>query len=475
MGARIAFESPTKEQSGLLLLLMAAVLFVFSVMSGPRGLWANHFRAVVKLTWPIWGMLGYAWLFVFVNPVSSPSISSFTQWMLLGMACFLVNYLLFSRLEEFPWKWAILILLGAGLVQLFVYAYDISIAYVQGRIISMEYLKDIPRVGKKFVSLAVAELFFLSLVLVDFKIRGYSAWSLVLAWLSLLTIASLDARAEYFALGVTFMLVLSWGKARRVVHDWLLRLTPNRWSSYFMVLVIVLTTIMVAGMAGSQRWAQFLTSVNAAVKTDHGGATKGDHNTSDLSESKNTQDEIKKWASPSYWNSHESNDRFRYTVDSSAYLRLSWIKFGVNNFIESPWGIGVNQFPLQELLNQKFPELKAQNLLYKDAEFHSAFLDMAVCLGLPGVCFALYFFYRLFKKSYVIWEKPDDNWSWVAFAVAVILGSALLRLVVDGLTEGLWYYVMSVAGILAGTTAAKEISSEFVSDANRELEYEKNH
>lgn len=433
VGARVAFESPTKEHAGLIFLTSAMIFFIYVERETEVGNWFGQVSKLAKMFFPIFLLIIYACLLALVDPAKSPNVWSFSLWLLVGFYCFATAYFVFSKTKRLHMNTIIFFLLLPGIVQLLVYGYDVFLAYMHGKVANINQVKDVARVGRKFVSLALVELFFLALITINlFKYRGYSISSLLLLTLSLTAIASLDARAEYFALIVVLIVILSIGPLRKLVNKSLSKLAPNPFRSYVFFGIILTIAITTAVMAGNDRLKVFFISIGSAFNSSYG---------------------VIRWADPQYWETVEDKDKFRHVVDSSAYLRMSWMRYGLEKFTTSPMGIGVNQYPLEELLLQDFPELGKKGELYKKSEFHSALVDMAVCMGVPGLLLTGWFFFQILANGFSSLRSSNQE-SLLVIVSCLILVGCLARLIVDGLNEGWWYYIMVVAGTLVGLAEA---------------------
>jgi len=304
-----------------------------------------------------------------------------------------------------------------------------------------EYIKDTSRVGRKHLSIALTELLALSLVAVVFtSAKRNSILTLFLIAITSIALASLDTRGAYFAILMVLFLVGMMRPVRNALIAVLFRMSPRRNVAIGFVVGVCALSAVVALIAGYSRWTQMVPSIKAGVQAETVVNHRGES-----------------WWNEKYWMPTLSPTGDKETpnceagilagcVDSSMYLRVAWARFGIVKWRQAPQGIGANQYPLHNLIERSLTDDGKQEIFR--SSFHSGLIDLAICFGVPGLALMFWFVYQVLHPAYRIVAEEPENVLILAAFLAVAL--CFVRLVVDGLNEGLWYYVMMITGMLAG-------------------------
>lgn len=69
-------------------------------------------------------------------------------------------------------------------------------------------------------------------------------------------------------------------------------------------------------------------------------------------------------------------------ITPNVFERVSWARAGIEAIIQEPWGNGMLQYSLQRTLQDLYPNINISNL---PRSTHSAWIDLALSFGIPGV------------------------------------------------------------------------------------------
>lgn len=184
--------------------LLAAVLLVIAL--GAIGLRRSGVMGCIKPLTPLFVMLLYVVLFD-LSSEAEPDAVFYMRELLLGFIPFLLLYVMFRNQApaQVPML-AVTVFLLPGLVHLAFMYLDIFLAVQHGDVPFLssskhgllEYVKEAPRVGRRYLSLALLHLLCAGLLMTWYLRRvptKYWAWGL--SSLGALSLALLDARAAY--------------------------------------------------------------------------------------------------------------------------------------------------------------------------------------------------------------------------------------------------------------------------------------
>lgn len=309
------------------------------------------------------------------------------------------------------------------------YGWDLTRVDSAGRGV-LEYLKETPRVGRRYASLAMVQLLFASIMIFLLqKSNFYKKVSIILFCMSVLSLLLLDARSAYVSLLLVFLIaavaVPGLGKG---VFCLLLRLSVK-----FKILLIIsfLVITVVAFNTGKSRWSAMSYSFSTAYDDV-------------FHYSQNFDIKSRPYVSTSFWDKPVEDPykctaarEFRCVVDQSAYLRSAWMLVGVKSMWEHPFGIGYSRDYMARLWG-----VDGQVGFYQRND--STLVELVVCYGIFGLIFYLCL---VMVVIFAIRRNLDDK----SFAVIGILGililSVLLRGIHDLISEGVWRYLMALIGI----------------------------
>jgi O-antigen ligase len=141
------------------------------------------------------------------------------------------------------------------------------------------------------------------------------------------------------------------------------------------------------------------------------------------------------------------------TVDSSAYLRIAWLKEGLILFKEHPYGIGFGRNAFGHGLKAKYGKGGGHS--------HSGLLDFAIGTGVPGTLLWLGFFVSLMRLA---WKRSRAAHSPVAILLMLLLLDFGARVFLDSvIRDHMLQQFMLLVGfasvIMMSGTQGKERSS----------------
>ncbi|MCB1963844.1 MAG: hypothetical protein KDF24_11890 [Rhodocyclaceae bacterium] len=391
---------------------------------------------------PLLALLAYAQAFDVGRGVWESR--DYTQTVLISIPPFFLMYLLFQGLS--PRRAALLsvgVLILPGLVHLGYMYVDILRAVSDGHVPFLtsskhgllEYIKDTPRVGRRYVSLALVHLLFGS-GLLAVMLRGVEAryWAWGLSGVCLISLALLDARAAYFSLivGAALLFVVTGpvGGARV-----LRQLVASGRPWWRLATVGVLMVVAVLGYsAGKSRWTALTYSVNAAVH--------------DVSETA-VPPVQRAYVSTTFWSAPigdvaqcYADELFRCKSDQSAYLRFSWLLEGLRSLLVHPAGIGMSGDYMGRLWG-----VAGQRNTYQRTD--SFTVELMVSFGFVGVFLFACLWWRVGKTLRDAISSEHVNRA-ALVAVGGLLFVCVGRGVVDMISDGLWRYVLALLGMYYG-------------------------
>lgn len=431
------YLAPTKYH--LADLLVAVVTVALIVIVGLRDL--NPLAAIKSLR-VLFFFVGYVTVGqYFLFPEAFAEIYSYLSDFLFGFIPFLFCYFV-VRLYGHPRDSMLVIalFLVPGVFHIILMYWDILLAFRPSDIsvspppysFSIESIKDIPRVGRRYLSVGLLHLLcggILTACYFRSSIGRY--FSMVFVSGAVLSLALLDARAAYASLVVGAMLIaftVVSGDVQRMVASYL----RSRFGLKLALGGICVAAIMLGFQAGESRWARSFDSAQAAWHDVY-------HSAVELPQ--------RSYVSASYWDVPPDDFEKCYSekhvrcLDQSMYLRLSWTLEGLESIIKRPFGIGYSKDYFGRLWGVAGEEGKYQR-------GDSFLVELMVTFGLPGVAIFSLMFWR------IIYSLRRANQSGDASPVLFVLGGVILvclaRSLFDVFSEGLWRYLMALMGIYFG-------------------------
>jgi hypothetical protein len=308
----------------------------------------------------------------------------------------------------------------------------------------LEYIKDTPRVGRRYVSIALLHLLWGGLLMAwHFRRPQWQrlAWSLV--GMSILSMAILDARAAYASVLIGgFLTILAVGPMRAwQAVDKSMRLTSPGWK--LALACLSMGVVAVGYNAGKSRWISMSYSVRTAVH--------------DVSDTK-TELALRPYIDAAYWNAPIKDieacfreAHFRCKADQSAYLRVAWLLVGLSTLVHHPFGIGYSENYLGRVWGVAGDESKYQRS-------DNFLVEIMVTLGLPGLAIYGLLFYgvlRVLRRSF-----QSGNANQTLILVCGLIMTCAGRGIVDVFSEGLWRYLMALLGVYYGLVHAERLRVE---------------
>lgn len=442
----VLYTAPTEAKYHAADVLVAVLLALSLVAIGVSrvGL-ADATKAVL----PLVVMLAYVTAQVLA--LEDTSCWPYIQQLLYGFVPYLLFYLLF-RNQPMAGRYVPLIIMAIfvlpSLVLVAYMYFDIGIALQKGLVPFMtsakqgllEYVKESPRVGRRYLSVAMLHLLCGGVLMAWYcqrKLGRYGAWAIVC--LSVFSLALLDARAAYASvIFAGLMMVLVVGPMRAWQEVQTILLIGLGWKP--VVTGLLAGAIAVGYSAGKSRWVAMSNSFQSAA-----------HDVFDTKEDLAQRPYI----NARYWSAPiEDIDKcypeghFRCKVDQSAYLRMAWFLVGLSSIVDLPLGIGYSDNYFGRLLGLAGGEGKYQRS-------DSVLVEHIVSFGLPG----LPLYGLLFWGGVLRTLRRSGQSGEVSAATVLACGIILVcvgRGLVDVFSEGLWRYLMALLGMYYGLLHSNE-------------------
>lgn len=372
-------------------------------------------------------------------------------WQLLfGFVPYLLFYLLFRNQSLTATRAPLLIMaifILPGLVHVAYMYFDIGLALQKGAVAFMEsskqglleYVKESPRVGRRYLSVAILHLLCGALLMAWYFRRSlgrYCAW--VIAGLCVLSLALLDARAAYVSViigGLLMVFAVGPARAWQALRSFL----PIGLGWKLVLAGLLAGAIAVGYSAGKSRWVAMSYSLQAAA-----------HDVLDAKE----ELAQRPYVNAAYWsapiediNTCYLEGHFRCKVDQSAYLRVAWLLVGLTSVIDHPLGIGYSDDYLGRLWGVAGDEGKYQRS-------DSFLVEHIVSFGLPGIALYGLLFWGVLRTLRRSVRSGDAS-----AAMVLVCGIILVcvgRGLVDVFSEGLWRYLMALLGMYYGLLHSNE-------------------
>lgn len=298
----------------------------------------------------------------------------------------------------------------------------------------LEHVKDSPRVGRRYLSVALTHLIlggiFLGVAIDSLKAR-YAGFSIVAA--AFLSLALLDARAAYVSMIGGGVMMLFAPIFRSSIVNLFSLLRKYDWLRFLLTLMIV-AVIGLAYNAGKSRWLSLEYSVTVALK--------------DVSSNVESTAPLP-FVDSNYWNRPIANIKecyegkvFRCRVDQSAYLRVAWLLSGISNLMVHPFGIGYSENYMERVFLERTGENK-----YKKTD--SFIVEVMIAFGYVGMFLWVWLWGSVLYAMSAIRKKAGGHDVIIALLAAIIF-ACVTRSMIDVVSDGLWRYLMALLGIFYG-------------------------
>jgi hypothetical protein len=303
----------------------------------------------------------------------------------------------------------------------------------------LEYIKSFPRVGRRYLSIALVSFFCGSIVLTMISKRKRSfVLGSGLAVVVLISIALMDARAAYFSIACGAILTAAAVVAGPKSFDAAAIVRRHSLSTCavlaFVVLGVAGVVTAVGYSAGKSRWIAVTYSAERALN-DTLAATQ----------------DIKQryYVDAAFWDVPIDDigkcyleGRFRCQVDQSLYLRLSWLIEGGKSLLKYPFGIGYSEDYMGRLwgvggVGGKYQ--RADNFI----------VEIAVSFGFVGIGIWIFLIWRVWttlRQSFQ--EQQTQRFTLLVIGLPLLI--LLSRSLIDVISEGALHYLMALYGIFYG-------------------------
>lgn len=418
---------------------MTCALLILTLATAGR-VWRLSLATSIKPVMPLLVLLVYAMTQGQVTGENGGWL--YAHQFVQGFVPYLLFYVLFRNWS--PKQTPLLLLVVfviPGLVHLAFMYVDIYIAVKSGKMLFetsskqgyLEYVKDAPRVGRRYLSVALLHLLVGGLLATSLStLRSLKFWACSLLSVSAMSLALLDARAAYASLfiGALLALVLV---GRHQAWLTLKSIVGNGWIRKLILAGLIAITITIGISAGKSRYVAMTYSVDAAV-----------HDVLDRS----TPLGERPYVNARYWKEPIDDPskcylegQFRCKVDQSVYLRVAWLLTGLKGVFDHPFGVG------------GYPDHYMGRLwgFVDDAEKYqlgdSFFSQTLVSFGLPGIVLWVIFIGMLFSSVRRSIEAGSQVSTWIVVGlILVCIGRGLI----DDFSLGLWRYFMGLVGMCYG-------------------------
>jgi O-Antigen ligase len=356
--------------------------------------------------------------------------------LLWGLAAYLSIFFLFTRFVFInPTLIVGSVLVIAGFVHLCLMYVDIGAAYWDGRLVFagnprwglLEGIKDLPRVGRKYLSFAMINMIFGCLILaINNPIK--KRYFYFVGALGVIAIVLVDARSAYVSIFLiaVILLIFKWRTIFfKVAGMRLIGLQP------ILALCLILIILTFAYESGKSRWGFMAYSFSKAYEHVFVSIEPV---------------VLRPYVNEDFWSApilnlreYYANHEFRCEVDSSAYLRMAWLLEGVRQAVDHPFGVGGSPNYMGRIWGVEGVESKFQRV---DSEFIMFF----VSYGLVGLFF---YFIMLFSAMMPICRPSKTKLDWVVVSISSLVITMLIRGMFDTISDGLWRCMMVLCGCVA--------------------------
>ena len=453
--AMTLYLAPTKDGYANILVFLLGVVVLVS-----RRFQAHHL-AVLKGLLPL-GLLGlYALLLQHLFPKSNAE--TLIDRLLLGAMAFWICYYVFATMRlgrRYLWLF-FLFVVPAAVHLLYMYT-DIASSVIGLDSVDFETLKDMPRVGRRYLSHVLVPLL-VTTMLLGARVRPQRWLPLVfLAGIGLpaISLALLDARAAYISILGATLVVLVVPPLRREFQS-ALGLWSRRMRWYYPLLLLVLTaTALTAYSSGKSRWSAMVFSFAAAVVDVRSGdadrhsvvdVRSGDadrHSIVDARSGDADRHRKPPFADKSYWNQpikeRCAENKARCWVDQSMYLRTAWLFYAVGQLKEHPFGAG------QKRALMSFDG--APLIHASDGSANTAgdnfIIEAAMAFGFVGLALYGWLWCSVIRSG--VMAVVQAKRKAIPALLVTLIGICIIRSFVDVVSYGLWYYWMAMVGVMYG-------------------------
>ena len=428
------YLSPAKFKYFAADIIATVIVLGFLILNSK---WKEKIGGFIKPVSPILALLAYAMLQDLV--LSNKEGVTYFHDNIYSLIPYFMFYILFKNVDDLNLPSMVLaVLIVPGLVHVGYMYFDIYIKIQNETIILgenglgfMENIKEAPRVGRRYVSMALLHMLCGAILI---KFTPFSPlvklWGSIFLWLGIFSLALLDARAAYVSVFLACLLLLITIGPQ---HTWIFckMIIPNGVKKRAAIVIIILTVLAIGYDAGKSRWHSMAYSIKTAA-----------HDVYDDTQKK----EDRHYVSSEYWNEPIddkcfSEINFRCSVDQSAYLRFSWLITGLQSLIINPFGLGYSN----EYFGHLWGVLGDKNKYQQGDSFLSQHI---VSFGVPGVSILMVLVLM------ILWEMRNNVRTGPMNIYLLGIGGLLIicvcRALVDVLNEGLWRYFMALLGMFYG-------------------------
>jgi hypothetical protein len=440
------YLAPEKYQTADMLSALLLILFLFRYRAKLSTLVGG-----IKVLIPLLILTMYVGLQAWVAGHWDAASLQYVRQLLYGVLPYLLFYLIFCKLAKGQSDILLMaVLVIPGVVHLAYLYLDVFLAIRHGDIAFMfsskhgwlEYIKNAPRVGRRYVSMALLHLFVGGLLVAWHARSGpmrYAAWTL--SGLSVLSVAVLDARAAYASVLIGALL-LAWAVGRREAWRSIQRVL--QWDrAWKLLFVCVFVTAAALGYsAGKSRWVAMTYSLEWAV-----------HDVFQVEAPVSTRP----YVDMNFWNAPIEDvykcylsGQFRCRADQSAYLRMAWLLEGARSLVDHPLGIGYSEDYMGRLWGVEGRTGKYQRIDSFLVEHIVSFGWTAILIYGWLFCGIVFAMRRAVRAGQV---------SAATIMLCALLLACVGRTFVDVFSEGLWRYFMALMGIYYGLLHAKGLQT----------------
>jgi hypothetical protein len=297
----------------------------------------------------------------------------------------------------------------------------------------LEYVKDSPRVGRRYVSMALLHLLCGGLLAAWYakdSLLRQGAW--ILSGLSVLSLALLDARAAYATVLIAALLLAGAVGTRQTFRS--IKNAFHWHPKWKLVLAVFLVPLIALGYsAGKSRWIAMSYSIERAAH--------------DVFDTK-TPLSVRPYVDMTFWSDPIEDvekcyltGQFRCRVDQSAYLRMAWLLEGAQSLVSNPLGIGFSDDYMGNLWGVEGNSDKYQRV-------DSFLVEHIVSFGWPAILLYGWLFWGVVSAMRLAVRAGNTRAATIMLCALVLTCAG--RTLVDVFSEGLWRYMMALLGIYYG-------------------------
>lgn len=431
------YLSPTAEKYLIADLIIVLMLPVWLYVIRPP--W-KVVLSTIKVLLPLLFLLLYVILFDVYT--GNQSGESYIWAKLAGVTPFFLMYMVFRSIKPEQMKTMVIaIFILPGLIHLAYMYLDILLSILRGDLQFksssnsgiLEYVKNSPRVGRRYLSIALIHLLAGGLVMsYYFRCTSGRYWGAGIVFVSIMSLALLDARAAYVSLFIGSMLLVIF-TGPKIIRAAYTVVAALRLSRKIILLVLLILVISIGYAAGKSRWQVMGYSVNSALT---------DVFYTDAKPFSRPYINMNYWATPEDVEKCRRERRFRCIVDQSAYLRIAWLLTGLQSVIEYPLGRGYSPQYFRKVFG-----LSGDTRIYKQAD--SFLVELLITSGFPGLIFYTtlwtYAGYRLRRAL-----RREHIFTPLLLTVSAVIFICVGRSFVDVFSDGLWRYFLALIGVYYG-------------------------